>query len=130
MDTKIIRAGIVSGTTLLLVGLLIGTYGGLDPVLKLTNNFLGASLLVLVLSILFTYIYAHWFANFLPGSILTKGFLFGGLVWTVFLILGGLFTFFKASVYPDINPANNLFLSLVLFCIWGAFSSISLETKN
>lgn len=130
MDSKIIRAGTVSGIALLLSGLFFGSYGGLEPILMLTPNFLGASLLAITLSIFFSLVYSNWFANFFPGSHLSKGVLFGALVWTVFLILGGLFSFFKESVYPSLNPGTNLFLSLILFSIWGAISSLTLESKS
>lgn len=129
MDTKIIRAGLVSGLVLLVAGALLGNYGGWAPILDLVNNFLGISLIITVLSIFLTFIYSNWFSNFLPGTALSRGVLFGALVWVVFLILGGLFGFFKNSVYPEFNPGNTLFLSLILNILWGSITSIVLETK-
>lgn len=130
MDIKILRAGTTSAVSLLVVGLFIGNYGGLGPILSLAPSLLGAAIITILISVFLTYIYLNWFANFLPGSILAKGAIFGALVWLVFLILGGLFSFFKESVFPQLDPGNALFLSLLLFSTWGAVAALSLESKN
>lgn len=130
MDTKILRSATISSIVLLIIGLFIGTFGGLTPLLELPNNILGAAIIAIALSVPLILIYSLWFANFLPGSTLVKGILFGALVWIVFLILGGLFSFFKDSVYTVLNPGINLFLSLVLFTVWGGVATLSLESKN
>ena len=129
MDSKILRAGTVSGITLLLVGMFIGTYGAWDPVIKLPGTVIGISIIAIVLSIFLTFVYATWFANFFPGSVLAKGVFFGALIWTLALILGGLFSFFKEAVYPTLNPGVALFLSLLLSSVWGAVASLTLESK-
>lgn len=130
MDSKILRSGAISAVVLLFVGTFISSYGGWEPLINLPGNILGAAIIAIVLSIFSVFIFSTWFANFLPGSTLVKGVLFGVLVWSVFLILGGLLPFFKDSVYPSTNPGNALFVSLLLFSVWGATASLSLEMKS
>ena len=130
MDSKILRAGTIAAATLLLAGAFIGSYGGWGPIINLSENVIGASIIALVTSIFLVFIFSTWFANFLPGSSLAKGVLFGALVWAVFLILGGLLPFFKDAVYPNTNPVINLFVTLLLYSVWGAVASLNLETKS
>ena len=129
MDSKILRSGTLAAVALLLSGVFIGSYGGWEPMINLPGNILGAVVVALVVSIFLVFVFSSWFSNFLPGSILAKGVLFGVLVWAVFLILGGLLPFFKEAVYPNTNPGSALFVSLILSSIWGAIASLSLEMK-
>jgi len=129
MDAKIIRAGIYSTVILLLVGFSFNTFGGWGPLYQLPGNILGAGVLATVFSILLAYVYVSWFDNFLPGTAVTRGALFGCLVWIAFLVLGGLSSFFKDAVYPQTN-STPIFLSLILNIIWGTFLAIFLENKN
>lgn len=129
MDTKITRSGIFAAIILLLVGLAFNTYGGWEPIFKLPGNTAGAVLLALTFSALLSYIYFYWFNNFLPGTAVIRGALFGCLVWTFFLVLGGLSSFFKDAVYPQTNTSV-IFLSLVLDVIWGSSLATFLESKS
>ncbi len=129
LDTKIVRAGINSAVVALVVGTALGTYGGWSAIFNLTNNVFGVVTLAVVFSVALGYIYSYWFANFLPGTIIIKGALFGILLWITFLILGGLSGFFKDAVYAD-NSGKILFLSLVVHCVWGATLSNFVEAKN
>ncbi len=129
MDTKITRSGIFAAVILLLVGLAFNTYGGWGPIFKLPDNTAGAVLLALTFSTLLSYIYFYWFNNFLPGTAVIRGALFGCLVWTFFLVLGGLSSFFKDAVYPQTNTSV-IFLSLVLDVIWGSSLATFLESKS
>lgn len=130
IDTKVLRAGTVSAFVLLFAGLLIGTYGGWQPIFALADSLVGVALVGIALSVFLLFVYQQWFANFLPGSSLSKGALYGFLVWALFLILGGLFPFFKESVYPNQEPFANLFLSLVVLSLWGAIGVLTLDNKN
>lgn len=129
MDAKITRAGLYSSVILLLVGLAFKTFGGWGPIFQLTGNNLGATILAVAFSILFAFIYHTWFNNFLPGSPMVRGALFGCLVWILFLVLGGLSSFFKEAVYPE-NNSTPIFLSLILNIIWGSSLATFLESKN
>ncbi len=129
MDTKITRSGIFAAVILLFAGVAFNTYGGWGPIFKLPGNIFGAVLLALTFSTLLSYIYFHWFNNFLPGSAVIRGALFGCLVWTFFLVLGGLSSFFKEAVYPQSNTSV-IFLSLILNIIWGSALSTFLENKS
>lgn len=129
MDTKITRAGIYSAVILLLVGLVFNTFGGWTPIYQLPGNIFGASVLALVFCVLLAYVYFFWFDNFLPGTPVIRGALFGCLVWIFFLVLGGVSGFFKDSVYPQTNSAP-IFLSLILNVIWGSFLATFLESKS
>lgn len=128
MDAKITRSGLFSAVILLLVGLAFNTFGGWTPVFQLPGNDIGAIILAITFSILLTYVYFHWFNNFLPGTGLVRGALFGCLVWTFFLVLGGLSSFFKTAVYPEAHT-EVIFLNLVLNVIWGTSLSLFLESK-
>ncbi len=130
MDSKILRSGTIAAVALIFAGAFMGSHGGWGSIINLSENILGASIIALVTSIFLVFIFSTWFSNFLPGSSLAKGVLFGALVWAVFLILGGLLPFFKETVYPDINPGINLFVNLLLYSVWGAVASLSLEAKS
>lgn len=129
MDSKVIRAGINSAVITLLSGTILGTFGGWSAVYNLAPNLFGIVILASVFSILLCYIFSYWFADFLPGTSLLKGALFGILVWIAFLILGGVSTFFKDAVYAS-NSGQILFLALINHLIWGAILSIFLESKG
>lgn len=130
MDVKILRSGTLSAIILLTLGLLLGNFGAWQPIINLPQNILGALVVSIILSTFLTFIFQRTFVNFFPGSPLVKGVLFGGLIWVVFLILGGLFAFFKDAVFPTANPGESLFLSLLLFTAWGGVMSLALESKN
>ena len=129
MDSKILRSGTIAAVVLLVSGTFIGSYGGWEPMINLAGNILGALVIALVVSIFLVFIFTTWFSNFLPGSTLAKGVLFGALIWAVFLILGGVLPFFKEAVYPNTNPGSALFVSLILSSIWGAVAALGLEMK-
>jgi len=128
MDLKLIRAGINSAIIALLSARVLGTFGGWRAILDLPENIFGAVLIACILSTALGFVYHKWFADFLPGSPLVKGVLFGSLLWIVFLILGSLTEFFKESVYNN-NNFSLLFLSLMNHWVWGGSLTIFLETK-
>lgn len=119
MDSRNLRAGTYSGIVLLLVGYAFGNFGGWAPIFNVGNSIFGVWILAIFFSVILVYIYNTWFANFLPGSSILRGVLFGILVWIAFLILGGLSSFFKDSVYGP-NNSSILFTSLITGLIWGA----------
>lgn len=129
MDTKITRSGIYAAVILLLVGLVFKTFGGWTPIYQLPGNIFGAAVLAVAFSVFLSYVYYYWFNNFLPGTPVIRGALFGCLVWIFFLVLGGVSNFFKDSVYPQTDSAP-IFLSLVLNIIWGSFLATFLESKS
>lgn len=129
MEAKTIRSGIFSAIILLLTGLIFGSFGGWEPIYRVTDNIFGSAILAVTFSIFLSFVYFNWFRNFLPGSPVIRGALFGILVWIFFLILGGLSNFFKEAVYPQ-NPGSALFLSLILNTIWGGTLGIFLESKS
>ena len=129
MDSKVIRAGINSAVIALLSGTILGTFGGWSAVYNLAPNLFGIVIMASVFSILLGYIFSYWFADFLPGTSVLKGALFGILVWIAFLILGGVSTFFKDAVYAS-NNGQILFLALINNLIWGATLSIFLGSKG
>lgn len=129
MDTKVIRAGINSAVIALLSGVALGTFGGWSALFDLAPNFFGIVIIASVLSVLLGFVYAYWFADFLPGTSLLKGALFGILVWIVLLILGGVSDFFKEAVYAG-NNGQILFLALINHFVWGSSLSIFLENKS
>jgi hypothetical protein len=128
MDAKSLRAGIYAGIVGLLSGSVLGTFGGWSPVLNLPTNPIGVWVLALGLSVALAYIYAYWFASFLPGTAVLRGAIYGVLLWIVLLILGGLTSFFKEAVYP-VNSGPVLFLSLVVNIFWGAALGYFAEQK-
>lgn len=130
MDSKNLRIGLYSGALAIVVGTALGTYGGWLPLANQSNNLVGAAIIGLVFSILLAYIFGHYFVNFLPGTPLVKGVIFGILIWLIFLILGNLGNFFKDAVYPLENKETALFLSLVLHTVWGAAVGLFQTEKN
>lgn len=128
MDNRIIRSSVYAATLALLVGSVFNNFGGWQSLFKIASNFIGVWVLAVVFTTILAFIYRSWFANFLPGSVLLRGALFGSLVWIGFLILGGLLPYFKENVY-QINLGNGLFISLVLHWIWGGALSTFLESK-
>lgn len=129
MDAKLIRSAIYSSLVFLLCGLGLRGYGGWNPIFELTGNIFGSFLIIVIFSIALGFIYSKWFANFLPGTTLIKGALFGILVWAIFLILGGVADFFKDSVYPR-DEISLIFLALVLHSIWGSALTLFLDSKS
>lgn len=129
MDSKIIRAGINSAILALLSGAALGTFGGWGAIFELSPTFFGVALIAVTFSTLLGYVYSYWFAEFFPGTSVIKGALFGILVWIVFLILGGVSTFFKDAVYAG-NSGEILFFSLINHCVWGSSLSLFLDSKN
>lgn len=130
MDHKIIRAGSLSCFVLLITGLAFGNFGAWQPVLSLVDNVFGQILIILIDSVFLAFILQRWFLNFLPGSPMVQGALFGTLIWTTFLIFGGLFGFFKDAVYPGVEPGQSLFLNLVMNIVWGVTASLVLTSKS
>jgi len=129
MDPRAIRAGIGSGIVALVVGGVLGTYGGWAPVFNLAGNQLGSWALALALSTFLVYIYGYWFNAFLPGTAVVRGVTFGILVWILMLILGGVSNFFKEATYPD--PAGpTVFLTLILHTVWGSILGLLYEVRQ
>jgi hypothetical protein len=129
MDAKVIRSGINSAIIFLLVGTALGSFGGWSALVELSSNFFGVLIIAGVLSTLLGYIYSYWFDDFLPGTTLMKGVLFGTLVWISFLIVGGVTEFFKEAVYAG-NNGQYVFLSLVSHVVWGGSLSLFANSKS
>ena len=128
MESRPVRAGIGAGIVGLLVGGVLGTYGGWSAVFSLAPTDIGLWVVAVTASVFITYIYGYWFNAFLPGSSITRGALYGVLVWILMLILGGVSAFFKEATYPD--PAGPIvFLTLVLHLVWGTVLGILYETR-
>lgn len=129
MDSKNLRVGFNSSIVALLAGAAIGTFGGWLPLVNQSENLLGKVLIGILFSVGLTYLYSQYLANFLPGTALLKGVLFGILVWIAFLIVGNL-AFFKEAVYPAADKERFLFLSLVVHLSWGAALGVFQAEKN
>ena len=129
MDSKVIRAGINSAIVALLSGVVLGTFGGWGALFDLAPSFFGIVIMAAAFSIFLGYIYSYWFEDFLPGTALVKGALFGILIWLVLLILGGVSDFFKEAVYAG-NNGQILFLALINHFVWGSSLSIFLASKG
>jgi len=128
MDQRALRAGVGSALIALLIGGSLGTFGGWSAVFSLAATDFGFWVVAGSLSVLFAYIYGFWFESSLPGTTVTKGAVFGVLVWILMLILGGVSGFFKEATYPDpTGPA--VFLSLVLHSIWGSVLAVLYEAR-
>lgn len=126
MDSRAIKSGVGSSIVGLLVGGVLGTYGGWAPVFELASTQIGFWVIALSLGVALSYIYGSWFNSFLPGSAALRGGVFGILVWILMLILGGVSVFFKDATYPD--PAGStVFLTLILHVIWGKVLGILYE---
>lgn len=128
VEARILRAGFGAAVVALLVGAVFGSYGGWAPVLNLAGTYLGSWIIAIILVSVLAFVYAYWFNEFLPGTPVVRGAIFGILVWILLLILGGVSSFFKAAVYP--SPAgSSLFLSLLLHLAWGSTLGLLYEAK-
>jgi hypothetical protein len=128
MDSQVVRAGIGSGLVALLVGGVLGTYGGWAAVFELAASNFGFWVVAVSLSVFIAYVYGYWFNAFLPGTTVVRGALYGVLVWILMLILGGVFAFFKEATYPD--PAGpTVFMTLVLHIVWGGVLGLLYEAR-
>ena len=128
MDQRAVRAGVGSGIVAILVGAVLGTFGGWEPVFTLAATTFGSWVVVVVLSSVLAFVYGYWFNAFLPGSAIIRGALFGVLVWILMLILGGVSDFFKSATYPD-PSGPTIFLTLLLHTVWGSVLGIVYESR-
>ncbi|MEX0616459.1 MAG: hypothetical protein WD231_01440 [Candidatus Woykebacteria bacterium] len=129
MDLRVLKSGFGSAILALIVGGVLGTYGGWSAVLQLSSAQFGSWIIAVVLSVALAYIYSSWFNSFLPGTPTARGAIYGVLVWVLMLILGGVSVFFKEATYPEARAGQVIFLTLILHVVWGASLGLLHESR-
>ncbi|OGY24605.1 MAG: hypothetical protein A2Y57_02055 [Candidatus Woykebacteria bacterium RBG_13_40_7b] len=123
----------IAGTGATIVGLLVGgvlgTYGGWTPLLDLANTLIGSWIIAITLGVILVYLYGYLgFVNFLPGTAATKGVIYGLLVWVLLLIIGAIAPYFKDAVYTQ-PVGTTLFNTAILHIVWGSVLGYLYEQK-
>jgi len=118
---NIVLAGASASLIGLVAGSLLGTFGAWGLALDQSPTPAGRWIIALTLGVVLAAVYVYaGFSKFLPGTAVDKGVVFGLLLWVVTLVVGAIVS--GVGNYAFADPASRtVFLSLVLFVIWGGF---------
>lgn len=122
MSYATLASGFLATVWSLVVGITFGTLGGWEPILAQAETQLGSWILAIFLGIVFALVYTTLgFAQFLPGTTLVKGAIYGFLLWVLILIIGAFWA--PVSIAAFTAP----FPGIVLHLIWGSTLAWFLE---
>jgi len=89
VSNLVITCGFLATLATLVIGVTFGTLGGWEPILAQSATKLGSWILAVFLGIIAASVYTGFgFNQFLPGTTLVKGAIYGFLLWVVILIIG------------------------------------------
>lgn len=128
MHNRVFSSGFVSAIVALIVGAVFGTYGAWGLLITQAENTAGRWVIAIAVSVFFAWVYSYFRGNFFVASTAAfRGVVFGLSIWLLSIIIATLVE--EVRVFAFRVPVGaTLFLTAMMFAIWGAVLAIIYET--